>query len=173
MTRRAGFTLIELLVVIIIIAVMAGSIVPAYSRLWAKSRFRTSVEEVRDAFLFARERAVASDSSVIVMFNPQEQSLTVTVAPALPVMDQPVAFTATPDANAQLTPQEPPRTTRLGLETMITEFTVGGINSGALSVRFRGDGTCDGAQVKLASDSGYTALMTLWPATGRVTVEEQ
>lgn len=178
---RRGFTLIELLVIILIIAVVGSIVVPAYATFWARARFDTILRETRDLFRYAREQAVQGDTMATVAFDPRNQTLLVTVLPAPPLADQPVALMNGDPQNPNLPP--PPSAPR-GLE-IGGEFAVAGfqVNPGASStltmsrdnateLHFRGDGTCEGAQIILMSSYGYKATLVVWPGTGRVTIEE-
>jgi|SRR5579871_3245113 len=180
-----AFTLIELLVVILIIAVMAGTVVPAYARFLEKSRFQTQVRYVQDLFAFAREQAVQKDTTVTVDYDPRNAMFVATVTPPAPTTDQPSAFAA---MNGGDTSQEteiiPPHVTRLGEEYAVASFKVGtsGVTQGAngnskggssTELHFLSDGTVEGADLVIASNKGYLAHLVLWPSTGRLTLEEE
>lgn len=182
MNRRSerGFTLIELLMVIIIIAVMSATMVPAYARFWSKTRFNGTVAQVRDCFVNARQQAILNDTSATVSFDARSQTFVVTVAPPPTQFDQPVAFGNTDTDNGGTVTPPTPTGVQLNPDIVVTSFQAGGNLSGgsgqpagATEVHFRNDGTCDGADLQLASDSGYTAHLIVWPATGRVTLEDQ
>ena len=68
LSRRAsaGFTLIEMLVVIIIMAVMAGMVIPAHARFLAKERFDQAVEQTLSMLASARQQALNTGEDVQV-----------------------------------------------------------------------------------------------------------
>jgi prepilin-type N-terminal cleavage/methylation domain-containing protein len=183
MTRQPsrGFTLIELLVVIIIMAVMAGVAVPAYSRLAATTRFDGVVTDVQDLFAYAREQAVSKDTIVTVTYSAQADAFVVTSVSTGPTTDLPAAETGGAKgetANLSMSAGAPMRTVQLppgysvnfSAEADMTDPSQSiGQNPGASpnSARFHGDGTSDVADLKLASIDGTIALH-LSPATGRL-----
>jgi prepilin-type N-terminal cleavage/methylation domain-containing protein len=183
MNRRSAthaFTLIELLVVIIIIAVLASVVLPSYARFWSRTRFDGAARSVRDLLAYARERAIVNDTVTSVTFDTRNQAFQAEVMPPPANQDQPVALGMAANADpATGQVQEAPRSYKLDAEFAVTEFTLMGNTGGTLGnrptneLRFRGDGTCDGAQITLASESGYSLVLTVWPGTGRITVEDQ
>lgn len=176
MRTAKAFTLIEMLVLIIIIAVFAAAVVPAYGRLAARTRFENDVREVRDLCAYARERAIARDTVVPMTFDAQTQTFAVEV-PATPMpTDQPIAFTNDPQMMNAASQSEPPKGYTLPPDVAMANFSVGGTGSnagsGSSAIRFRSDGTCDSAQFRLVSEAGYAADIVLMPGTGQVRVED-
>lgn len=176
MIKRA-FTLIELLVMIVIIAVMAAAILPSYVRFLAKTRFESDVREVRDLCAHARDRAVARDATVALSFDAATQTFAVVVPTLPPPSDQPVAFGSSMEAQNAINPTEPPRGYTLPAEVSVSDFMVGGTGgnagSGTSAIRFRSDGSCDAAQFRLVSESGYIGQILLIPVTGQVRYEDK
>ncbi len=176
MIKRA-FTLIELLVVIVIIAVMAAAVLPAYGRFLDKTRFENEVREVRDLCAHARDRAVARDTIVSLSFDAATQAFAVIVPTLPPPSDQPVAFGSTLEAQIAMNPTEPPRGYTLPSNVMVSDFMAGGTGGstgrGTSAIRFRSDGGCDAAQFRLVSETGYIGQITLIPVTGQVKYEDQ
>lgn len=168
--RRAAFTLIELLVVIIIIAITSTVIVPAYARFWDKTRFDFALSSFQDMFAYAREQAILNDTTALLVYDPQSGMLTVAVQPTPPQADQPMAFDPASDTGAVSAGVTAPRTFQLGEEFSLARFVTGG--EAGTTLRFRSDGTCEGAEALLISQTGYAAHLLVSPATGRVTVED-
>jgi prepilin-type N-terminal cleavage/methylation domain-containing protein len=180
MSRRRGFTLIELLVVIIIIAVMSVGIVPAYQRFLGRVSFDALTGDVAGLFAEARNRAVTDGTEVDVRFDRSNGAFALIEQPALPITDQPVALQSSmPQMNTQSGSQNPAvsRVVQLGRNYAAPVFTPGSGTAGASSgasggspdtVRFRDDGTCDGATLTLLSSEGYSAQFVVLPATGRI-----
>ena len=172
---RRAFTLIELMVVILMIAVMAGVVVPAYNHYFAKARFENTARDVQDIFAFAREQAIARDTTVTVTYDPQNHAFVAQVAPSQPQTDLPVALASTVNPDGT-TPQsgETQKAAQLDADVTVAAFTVSSSASGAPSgggnqLHFLPDGTVEGATLALTGSAGYTAQYHLWPATGRLT----
>lgn len=184
MTRRhlRCFTLIELLVVVIIIAVMAGVAVPAYSRLAAKTRFDSVVSEVQDLFGYAREQAVSKDTVVTLTYDAQGEVFMVNAVPSVPMLDLPTSEigemrNGTTSNNATIQ-SSVTRMVQLPVGYVVNFKTEGDMSdssraggqqlgTGINAVHFHGDGTSDGAELMLMSRDGDTDLK-LSPATGRL-----
>ncbi len=177
MNRNRAFTLIEILVVIVIIAVMASAIVPAYGRFLAKTRFESEVREVRDLCAHARDRAIARDTTISMTFDAATQTFAVVVPTIPPPSDQPIAFNNTMESQVAMNPTEAPRGYTLPPNVVVSNFSVGGTGgnagNGTSAIRFRSDGSCDSAQFRLVSETGYAAQILLMPGTGQVKIEEQ
>ncbi len=171
--RSSAFTLIELIVVIIIIAIMSSVVVPAYARFWERTHFDVAVGAVKDLFAYAREQAVANDTTATVAFDSQNEALVAVVMPQAPPTDQPVALAEADNSDTQPGLLPPPlrRVLSLGTEMAITRFATG-VGDGKPVVRFRGDGTCDGAEITLVSANGYATHLFVSPATGRVLMDD-
>lgn len=176
--RRYAFTLIELLVVIVIIAVTASTVVPAYSRYWTRTKFDLAAQQVQDLFAYARQEAVSRDTTVIIDFNAQAETFTAEALPLPPAIDLPEALAA---QNAQVAEATgPARTFPLDPDTKVLGFTVAATgtnpanssgNAGSANeIHFLSDGTCDGCEFTLVSADGLTRHFVLLPATGRLTI---
>lgn len=180
-----AFTLIELLVVILIIAAVSSVIVPAYVRFWAGVRFRGQATEIQDLFAYAREQAIQRDAVTTLTFDPQGQVFAV-ASPPLPPDTGSSANQSNSQNNADsgnmADTQDPgvSRVVQVGNEFRVVGFTAaqnrqqsGGDNSAAPTLHFQGDGTVEGAEFSLISQSGDSMHMVVWPGTGRLTVEDQ
>jgi len=186
MTRRRGFTLIEMIVVVIIVAVMASVLVPAYSKFYARQRFDSSVQDVQGAFAYARELSLQLDAPVTLNFDPQSETFAVDGSQLAPPVDQPSNFPDVTSNNATLSqthvvPLDPGvrivgfSTTDDSLDSVSgpnAQPTAGG-GRGATSVHFRPDGTSDGAELTVVDPvNGYSVHLTLQPATSRMLADQ-
>ena len=186
MKRTAGFTLIEMVVVVIIIAVMAGVLVPSYGRFYARAKFDATTRDVQDVFAYAREQAIAKDAPATLTFDPGSETFAVNVTAPPPPNDQPVAF---PDVKTDSASKPETHITQLSSSMAVNGFSataagqtgqsgggggmMGSAGRGSTVVHFRPDGTSDGAQLTLlGAENGYMAHMTLNPGNARLTLDD-
>lgn len=178
---RRAFTLIELMVVILMIVVMAGIVIPAYSRFYAKSQFENTARQVQDIFAFAREQAIKRDTTVTVTYDPQNHAFLAQAPQSQPQTDLPVALAGTvnPDGSTAQS-GESQKVYRLNPDVNIGAFSVSsnpnsvpGATSagqgGGSQLHFQSDGTVERATLAITSTDGYATQFQLWPATGRLT----
>ncbi|HEV2472014.1 MAG TPA: type II secretion system protein [Chthonomonadales bacterium] len=187
-TSHSAFTLIEVVTVIVVLAITSGLLATSYSGFAAHSRFKGAVADAADACRLAHEQAIALDRTVLLTITPAERKLEVVVPQDLATPEetdlpsswqpQPVqpATSQSLQTGQSALPVPPPRDTRLS-----PEFTISAASSedraaaapSARTVLFRGDGTCDGLELTVTSVEGYHATVLVWPASSRVTVNEQ
>lgn len=181
---RRAFTLIELIVVIVMIAIMASVIVPAYGRFYAKSKFEQAAQQVQDIFSYAREQAITRDTTVTVRYDSSRHAFTAQIAPPLQTQTQadlPVALSGKVNADGTaMQSGETERSARLNDETTVTSFSVGSNPTNTQTtgssapgsgnqLHFQSDGTVENATLELAgADGANVAKYQLWPASGRI-----
>lgn len=165
--RTKGFTIIEILVVILIIALVTSVAVPAYGRFHERALFQSFTMDVQDAFAYAREQAIARDTTCKVVFDTQAHQITTVVTPetqhASPQQNQP-GLQGAPDPDSQRDPVPPPRILHM------PEFVVVQA-AGKSSVQYNPDGTCEGAAVAIQAGA-YHAQLVVLPGNGRATLVE-
>jgi prepilin-type N-terminal cleavage/methylation domain-containing protein len=182
--QKPGFTLIEILIVIVIIAVMSAVVVPAYVRYLGHVRFQAKVKQVQDLFAYAREQAIALDTTVTLKYDKGSARFTVELPDSSPSNDQPSAFsngTQVQDAHGQAAP--PPRVVQLDPEQSVSNYIVSQgtnststsanstVQSGQNELHFQGDGTVETLDMSIAQSDGKKAHLQLWPATGKLTLD--
>ncbi|MCH7903501.1 MAG: type II secretion system protein [Armatimonadetes bacterium] len=154
--NRRGFTLIEVAVVITLVAILATLVIPS---VFAAKRSQDAQAVRQDVFGFftaARVEAIGSGRIVVVRFDNSGSQL---VAESFdPVTEQQVELNVyeVPDFVAA-------ESFLLGDEL---------VSSVEWEVRFYPDGSCDAAEFEML-DGSLVVLVTLDPATGRVTVGEE
>lgn len=173
--QARGFTLVEMVVLIIIMAVLSAAAVPAYSRLRDRAVFQTRVGAVVTFLQQARAHAIELKAPVEVRFDPQTDTFTAQGSTVVDAADIPTDMAQTSEGAAVMYQ----RSLTLPAECRITEIRAFGPEisfSNALSRQetvlfFREDGTCDGLRFTIVQDTGHTAVVTLWPTTGTIDVE--
>jgi prepilin-type N-terminal cleavage/methylation domain-containing protein len=143
MWRRSsrGFTLLELIVTLFVVAVTIGLVVPVIGRSSTAIRARADVAGFSAVLRHARERAITTRQSHVVVIDPQARKMTV--------------LAGGPDGDVKETRALPER------------LTVEATPPPALTVRFEPQGTSSGADYKVtAGDVVYR--VTVDPITGRV-----
>ncbi len=171
MHSARAFTLIELLVVIIIIAVTAAILVPAYSRMVDRARFNNDVADVENLFAWAHRNAIALDADVTIQVNPAQGVLTAQLPPPLPVQDIPQALMQQQQIQAESGPQQ--REALLGNTVEMQAMQQNGsAGAPANSITFHGDGTSDAATLLMQDTRGDSASLHLSPATGQLHKEQ-
>ncbi len=176
MKRDRGFTLIEIMVVIVIIAVTASILVPAYGKIYAKQKFNSDVAAVENIVTWAHLTAVAQDEDVTLSVNSQQGVLTAEGPPPIPSADEPQAFqqSAVPSVNSGQPLQHLVlihETTRVRLQANAGPIAAGGGGVGQQIV-FHGDGTCDGGDLAMMDVSGNEVLLHIDAATSQVHQQE-
>ncbi len=181
--RKHGFTLIEILIVIIIIAVMASIIVPAYVRYLSTIRFQVACRQVQDIFGYAREQAISLGTPVTLRFDRQSETFAVETPAPTPQPDLPSAMSNGDAAGAAATSQvaRDPRTFALDRNQAVSQYTVlppdvplsgsQGGNSGPNDLHFQPDGSVESMQMTMIQEDGKEAHFILHPAAGRLVLD--
>jgi prepilin-type N-terminal cleavage/methylation domain-containing protein len=181
--QKPGFTLIELLIVIVLIAVMAAVIVPAYVRYLSGVRFQAACRHVQDIFAYAREQAIASGSPVTLRFDRQSETFAVDSPLQQPQPDLPTSMSNGELSVANATSQvaRPPKTYSLASNQKVSDYNViqpdvplSGAQQAFSSpndLHFQPDGTVEALQMAMVQDDGKMAHFTLQPAAGRLVLD--
>jgi len=171
-----GFTLVEMVVIIIIMAVMSGVAVPAYSRFQERVEFDGRVGQIVGFLSQARAQAIDLGMQIEVRFDPQTETFAASGTATVLDGDIPTDLSSTTDAAAV----EYYRVLTIPPDYRVADMQVFGPEALTTStsgrsdvvIYFREDGTCDGLRFTLIRDATRDAeTITLWPTTGAVDVE--
>jgi prepilin-type N-terminal cleavage/methylation domain-containing protein len=171
-----GFTLVEMVVIIIIMAVMSGVAVPAYSRFQERVEFDGRVGQITGFLSQARAQAIDLGMQIEVQFDPQTETFVASGTATVVGGDIPTDLSSTTETTAV----EYYRELSIPTDYRIADMQVFGPEAlttstsarGAVVIYFREDGTCDGLRFTLIRDATHdAATITLWPTTGAVDVE--
>ena len=160
-------------------AILSAVAVPSYTRLHARAQFDGSVQEVISLFRWARENAVETGLETSVRFDQQAATfIALTQSPEV-ITDAPTAVMEQQEQQEQSA--IPPRVYELGEDIAVADFqsyreTLGNTSAdsaGTATVRFRHDGSSDGARFLLYSSGGYRAMIEVGAATGKASLIEE
>ncbi len=173
MKNDRGFTLIEIMVVIVIIAVTASILVPAYGKIYAKQKFNSDVAAVENIVTWAHITAAAQDEDVTLSVNSQQGAITAEAPPPVPSQDQPQSFQ---QSNSSTVNSGQPlqrivllhSTTQVRLQANSSGMQPVGSSAPGQQIIFHGDGTCDGGDLEMIDVSGNDALLHIDAATSQV-----
>jgi prepilin-type N-terminal cleavage/methylation domain-containing protein len=167
--RRGGFTLIEMIVLIMIMAILSGIAVPAYSRFHARMQFDKNVQDVITLLSWARDTAQQLGGECVVELDRQTNIFVATPEQPAQITDQPADMVQTDQAAQQLYPRQVMLPETITVAEFVQFGTQSDYNSGGQSrLRFHADGTCDGVGLTLAGINGHTATIEVSPMTGRI-----
>ena len=167
--RLSGFTLIELMVVLVIIATVAGMIMPAMSRTLRGTGLRTTGKKLCEILDFAYISAVSRKRSVVVNFDPQRRlcwvSLQTLSLPWLPEEDETKTRT--------LASMELPERTEIFINRVGETAPQRVAAEEWETIVFRSDGRTDDLVIELIDDSGDRLEIEVIGATGQVRIKEE
>ena len=149
-SRDHGFTLLELLMVVVILALVLSLSYPSLSRGSTALHLRATGRDILSTFRYAREKAVTEQTGMMLRVDRDKQVL--------------VLSDIFGDQSRQYTLSEDVRIQRVALGgTEILE--------GPLVVRFLPNGSTDGAEVLLQSNTGSLMRIISDPITGGARIE--
>jgi type II secretory pathway pseudopilin PulG len=187
--RLAAFTLIELLAVLLIMALVAGLTLPNLS-LGADRVVLGEAQDLASAFVFTRQRAVATANPhrVIVDLDypaywieaqPEAEAFHAEpIASPAPGAQRPIRLAAPPSAALGFQPLPGPfgrpRVLREPvLFDSVETLAAGSIRSGRIEIVFDADGTADPAQLVLSDADGNAYVLRLSRLADEVTIARE
>jgi general secretion pathway protein H len=144
-SRADGFTLLEVMLVLLVMSLVMAVTYPSMSRGRAAFHLRAVGRDVVNALRFARETAVTQRKVMIVVVDFQSQRVTVSDD----VGDGARSFAPPSDVKIQ------------GLTG-----SGGDLQQGLLRIRYLPNGSSDGAQILLKSDTGASLKIVADPILG-------
>ena len=166
-----------------ILAVLTSLAVPSYWRMHSKVKFDQAVQTVLQVMSSARELAIQTGADTTVKFDQQSETFTVTVETVDQSTDVPSQLQES-QTNDQQTLQQP-RMSRVSDEVGVVGFQVnqgsnysqsanGPSNSaqGGNTLRFKPDGSCDGASFTIISTGNYRVNVEVSALTGKASIKE-
>ena len=149
-SRERGFTLLELLMVVLILALVLSLSYPSLSRGSTALHLRATGRDILSTFRYAREKAVTEQTGMMLRVDRDKQAL--------------VLSDIFGDQSRQYTLPE---------DVKIQRVALGGteILEGPLVVRFLPNGSTDGAEVLLQSNTGSLMRIISDPITGGARIE--
>lgn len=173
---RRGFTLIEMLVLIIIIAVVSSVAVPAYGRFHARARFDQAVGRIVYVLAWAKDSAIEHGADSVVRFDFQTDTFTGIVELPAQATDVPVEVQDAAE-RGRTTPE--PKFVKLTDNARVIEIVPfdprgtrveGRRGTRESEIRFREDGTTEGALIRVVGPVGHAVEIEVAPATGNIRV---
>jgi len=168
-SRRGGFTLIELMIVVAILGLIAAMGVPSMLQSFKKEGMRKAVSDVMDVCSKAREQAIMSGRTKMVVFHPHDKRLEVADA----IATQEVAGTPgigldTPDATPAPAANSSTQSDKISSTTLPDEVEIAMLDINQFDcveadeahVRFYPDGTCDEMVLVLHSSDQWRQIQT-------------
>ncbi len=158
-SARQGFTLVELIVAMFILVVMMAVAAPAFSRMHQSSSLRAAARTMLSSFRYARSVAVTRQTEVRLVFSDDRRSFRL--------------MTRRPTETGE---QFVPERTTLGQDRKLPVGINASMTKGASAedeklLAFHSNGSTDEAVLTLTNRSGQKMYVTLYPATGRASVE--
>lgn len=156
----AGFTLIELIIVMFILVVMMAVAAPAFSRMHQSSSLRAAARTTLASFRYARSMAVTRQTEVRLIFSDESRSFQLLTRRPTELGDE----------------QFVPERTALGRQRKLPVGINASMTKGVSAedeklLAFHSNGSTDEAVLTLTNGSGQKMYVTLYPATGRASIE--
>lgn len=170
--RRAAFTLIEIMVVVIILAVLAGALIPNLAGSMGTARLDTAAHQVADLIDYGYHAASATGRVHALVFDSDRRGFQM-VAEVEPELDDWFSAVGPPRLEPVsvpgLTTRALPEGIRLDrIEVFEDELVEGEYDT--IRVLFFPDGTTEFANLYLTDPSGEARLVELNGFSGAVTI---
>lgn len=171
--RTAGFTLVEIMVVVIVMALMAGMLMPNLGGTAGTMRLNASARRIASLFDYCRQSAVATGQVHGIVFDNDNGRFEV-------VREEPIDEETSPDAPPTLTPVSLPGVLDPELPEGVSLASVSAFDTSIMSgdedeegfrILFFPDGTTEFATIKLTLPNGDGRKIELNGLSGDVSIE--
>ena len=149
-SRPEGFTLLEVMLVLMIMVFVVAITYPSLTRGMSSLHLRASGRDILNTMRIAREKAITEQKMMIVAVDPRNQKV---------VLSDAVGDGA--------------RTYDLPRGIKISRVLLAGeeVRDTPLMIRFMTNGSCENAEIQIASDKGGTLTLVTDPITGGARIQ--